>query len=431
MRLLILTLLIPLITCAGEPQILSGPFQGHTSPREMKIWFLAKDTDNVRYELVNDGDSSEFHSGKATALPGMCRKNECPFKLHIKDLKEAANYTLNLYVGDVALCSEAVSTIRNYEVDEFSFLVGSCAFIGTGKDRFYKLWNSTRMFNTLAEEQEGDFMLWMGDNVYLMGNEIKSRDKTVKRYNKVRQHPKLNRFMKTRFHYSIWDDHDFGPNNSDGTFEQKEKSKEIFDNYWCNPNEPFSDGIYYNFSYGDIEIFMLDDRFNRMDGLDPKVMLGDKQLAWLKEQLKKSTATFKLIVSGNQVLNQYDDHESFMQYEKERDDLFGFIKEEQINGVVFFSGDRHHSEVLKRQMPGTYPFYDITCSALSSWRYPWRKMFKEGKNELRQGELILKHNYAVVSISGIQHNRILTVTFKDKSRKVLREFSLKEQQISF
>ncbi len=28
------------------------------------------------------------------------------------------------------------------------------------------------------------------------------------------------------------------------------------------------------------------------------------------------------------------------------------------------SGDRHHSEVIKMERPGTYPLYDITVSPL-------------------------------------------------------------------
>ena len=118
--------------------------------------------------------------------------------------------------------------------------------------------------------------------------------------------------MKEKFHYAIWDDHDFGPNNCDGNFIAKDKSKEIFEQYWVNPNKPHEDGIYFNFTYGDIEIFMLDDRYNRDDASTEKIMLGAKQMQWLKDGLVNSSATFKIVVAGNQVLNQYDDHESFI-----------------------------------------------------------------------------------------------------------------------
>jgi alkaline phosphatase D len=54
--------------------------------------------------------------------------------------------------------------------------------------------------------------------------------------------------------------------------------------------KPDNPGTYYRFSYGDIEFFMLDDRYYRSpngaedDGT--KTMLGDKQWQWLKHGLK-------------------------------------------------------------------------------------------------------------------------------------------------
>jgi len=429
--LTILLTLLPILTFAGNAKIVSGPFQGHTTSSTTKIWFLGADVQEVKCIITNVADSTDYQITNIKASNDYCFKNECPFKADLSKLREASTYTIDLYSQKTLLSSGKITTIRNYEVDDFSFLVGSCAFIGTGKDKLVKLTNSTRIFNTLAEEKEGDFMLWMGDNLYLLGGELKSKKKTLKRYTSVRKHKKLNHFMKKKFHYSTWDDHDFGPNNSDGNFEMKNLTKKVFENYWQNPNEPHPDGVYYKFNYADIEIFMLDDRFNRNDEGSDSIMLGETQLKWLKDGLKASTAAFKIIVSGNQVLNKFDDHECFYQYESERKDLFSFIKESQINGVLFFSGDRHHSEILKRQEKGTYPFYDFTVSGLTSWRHPLRGLGKEGKNEFRIGDFIVKHNYAVISISGIQHERSFKITYKDKFGKILQEHTLKQQEVSF
>ena len=183
--------------------------------------------------------------------------------------------------------------------------------------------------------------------------------------------------------------------------------------------------------YADIELFMLDDRYNRSDNKSEKELLGKHQMAWLKAGLTSSTASFKIIVCGNQMLNEFEGHESFMQYKKEKDELFNHIRTNQISGVLFFSGDRHHSEILRKQETGIYPFYDFTCSALTSWRYPLRKLFKEGENDLRIKELLLQHNYAVVSVSGIENNRAITVTYKNKFGKVLQSHTLQQQEISY
>ncbi len=421
--------ILPQFICAQS--IVSGPFQGHTTFNSTKVWFLGKSLERVNYKVTNLTDSTDIHTGSALPETSFCFKNKCPFKFKLDGLSEGATYRLEISRNNQLLSSGKIKTIKNYDVDDFSFLIGSCAFIGTGKDHLYKLWNSTRIFNTLAKEEEGDFMLWMGDNVYLMGNELTSKKNALKRYIRVRKHKKLNRFMKKKFHYAIWDDHDFGPNNCDGNFAGKENSKAIFETFWQNPNDPHQNGIYYRFKYADIEIFMLDDRYNREDLNEPKKMLGSEQLAWLKKGLEESNASFKVIVSGNQVLNKVGGHESFSKYETEKKELFDFIREATISGIMFFSGDRHHSEILKVQIPHNYPLYDFTCSALTSWRYPWRKMSKERNNENRVGELILNHNYAVITISGIEHQRIFTITFKNKFGKTLHQYTVRQQEISF
>ena len=53
---------------------------------------------------------------------------------------------------------------------------------------------------------------------------------------------------------------------------------------------------------------------------DRKTFLGARQLAWLKEGLAGSTATFKLIVCGNQMVSDGHANESWgVQFRAERD----------------------------------------------------------------------------------------------------------------
>ena len=69
-------------------------------------------------------------------------------------------------------------------------------------------------------------------------------------------------------------------------------------------------------------------------------MLGAAQVAWLKRGLVASRATFKFLVSGGQweSRGRSDSWASFM---RERDELFQFVQDRRIDGVVLLSGDRH------------------------------------------------------------------------------------------
>ena len=54
--------------------------------------------------------------------------------------------------------------------------------------------------------------------------------------------------------YAIWDDHDFGPNDSDGSYTGKELTLEAFRMFWGNPGYgvPGVEGITTTFVWGDV-----------------------------------------------------------------------------------------------------------------------------------------------------------------------------------
>lgn len=71
-----------------------------------------------------------------------------------------------------------------------------------------------------------------------------------------------------------------------------------------------------------------------------KTMLGQAQLMWLKQGLAESQATFKFLVSGSQ-WNSKEKTDSWRSFIRERNELFQFIIDKGIEGVVLLSGDRH------------------------------------------------------------------------------------------
>ena len=144
-------------------------------------------------------------------------------------------------------------------------------------------------------------------NKMLAEGETILSDKTVlqafrNKYNRVFD----DNFQKMASRFPLmatWDDHDFGKDNSDGTYQYKQVAKKVFkENYPAYPYEDEEGGIYYKFSISDIDVFVLDARWYRdpmqnADG-EGKKMLGDKQLAWLFDGLKGSKASLKIIFSS-------------------------------------------------------------------------------------------------------------------------------------
>ena len=86
------------------------------------------------------------------------------------------------------------------------------------------------------------------------------------------------------------------------------------------------------------------------------------------------------------------------------------IDAEKIAGVVFMSGDRHHSEVIRYQRPTSYPLYDITTSPLSAGVAAVREP-ERSNPERMPGTLVEAQNYSRITISGKAKERVLKVEF--------------------
>src|SRR4029079_16257432 len=100
----------------------------------------------------------------------------------------------------------------------------------------------------------------------------------------------------------IWDDHDFGPNDSDNRFSGKDMAFRAFRRSWANARwgAPGAAGVFSSVRMGPAEMFLLDSRTHK--NFPARTMLGESQLVWLVESLAKSTAPVKIIASPTQVL---------------------------------------------------------------------------------------------------------------------------------
>lgn len=114
-------------------------------------------------------------------------------------------------------------------------------------------------------EMPADFMIWNGDNLYLREADYGSEYGIRYRYSKHFSSPYLKKLMAIRPNYATWDDHDYGPDDSNLSFDLKKISTECFKNYWANKayGEPDNEGIYGKFEMYDSEFFLLDDRYHR------------------------------------------------------------------------------------------------------------------------------------------------------------------------
>ena len=150
----------------------------------------------------------------------------------------------------------------------------------------------------------------------------------------------------------MWDDHDYGPNNSSGDSRSKPSSQRVYRQYV--PHYPLAvkgdlGPIYQAFSAGRVRFILTDLRSEKsprsmVDG-KTKTMLGPVQKAWLKKELLDARDTHKLTVwvSGVPWVDADDpeDSDRWNGYAAERAELSNFIRKNNINNICMLSGDAH------------------------------------------------------------------------------------------
>jgi alkaline phosphatase D len=179
--------------------------------------------------------------------------------------------------------------------------------------------------------------------------------------------------------FSIWDDHDFGTNDCFGGPEIESPSwkrpvYEIFRDNWVNPGYGGGDkqpGIWWDTYINDVHFICIDGRYYRTDPKKTKgepSMLGPAQKRWLLSTIKKSRGTFKVLISPVPWVFKAkgDSRDTWSGFKKERNEIFTFLTENKIEGVVLMSADRHRSDLWKIARPGDYALYEFNSSRLTN-----------------------------------------------------------------
>lgn len=314
-------------------------------------------------------------------------------------------------------------------------LAGSCAYTNDAEyDRPGRPYGQdTAIFRAMAN-QKPNLTLWMGDNIYFREADFDDAIGMGERYDKWRQLPDLQPLLRIGSHLAVWDDHDYGPNDSNSSYNFKDVSLKLFERYWVNPSYglPGLPGVFTRASMADAEFFLLDDRWYRdYDHLvtPDKAMFGDAQMRWLRNALMQSTATWKIIVSGSQIFNEKDRYEGWNNFTRERDGFVNWLTRQKVPGVLFLSGDRHFAAMLKLERSGTYPLYEVTCSPLTS--HPYQDPSREvvGNSMMVDGTVMTKNNFCQLDIRGKRGQRELTIQVMDAKGNSAWTRTLKESDL--
>ena len=430
--------ILPEVWAGPHASVRSGPMVGYGEMKEVMLWVQTTGSAKVQYQYWIEGEKNNKWLTEKQAVGASTE-----FTAHtvIHSLPEGKRFEYEILLDGKVFQRPyplhfQTQSYWQWRKDPppFTVAIGSCAYVNdTPDDRPGTPYGTDYEIFTALAAQKPDLMIWLGDNCYYREDDWTSVSRMIYRNAHTRALPQMQPLLGATHNYAIWDDHDFGPNDSDRRFPLRTESLEVFKLFWANHHYGTEEtrGVFQKFEWNDIEFFLLDDRYhrspNKMPNTEEKEMFGKEQLRWLRESLISSYAPFKIIVGGNQMLVSHKD-ETFANFPHEQQELLRWIKENRIPGVLFLSGDRHFAQLNCLNDTSLYPLYDFTSSSLTAGL---STHIKEEDSPLRIPGTFVNdaHNFGLLRFDGPRKDRKLTMECYDKNGKLRWSHIIKASEL--
>jgi len=399
---------------------------GHVGLRNAEIWvYWPYQEETISFEYTSPASGTEKACSGKSEL-SISKKNHSAGIIVLSELLPNRHYTFQLK-GSKFKSKEYEFTTQELwqwrkDAPDFSIAFGSCAYINdTEFDRPGKAYGQSDSIFNVISALKPNAMIWGGDNIYLREGDFETQTNMFNRYLKAREVPSIQKLLSTCPQYAVWDDHDYGTNDSHSSFQYKKESLAVFKEVWGNSNYGFPNNenncTTGKVTINDVDVYLLDNRTFRIppgiESLTPQ-MLGKQQIDWLMEDLKSSKASFKLVVIGSQVLSSVSDFENFANYTEEQAYLLKMINSNNIKNVVFLTGDRHFAELSEMKLSNNIRVLDITASPLTS--KPFGNS-KEVNTHRVEGTFVAEQNFAHITFSGTTKERTINIDLINKNGK--------------
>lgn len=401
---LLLTLVLITPAAAAEVHHAQGELAGE--PTSTSILLQSRLTTLPGPELDPSGDlpgaegvacfeydvSPDFSAPKRTPWLRATASNDFIVRAKVDGLLPATRYHYRLVLGP------SESATRNGPARHFrtlplptddaplSFVMGSCqnyAFFMNGADgKGPRATAEARQLGFPAYAAmlplRPDFFIGTGDIVYY-DHPAKGAAQTPpqlrKKWHEQFRFPRLVEFFATTPTYWSKDDHDFRFNDADlGGAKSPDAPtgiKVFREQMPIHPSGIVDLPTYRTHRvHKHLQLWFVEGRDYRSDNDladgPEKTLWGATQLEWLKETLRQSDATWKVIVTPTPMVgpdrdSKRDNHTNSRGFRHEADAFFAWLHDERINNVMSFCGDRHW------QYHSIHPsgFEEFCCGALN------------------------------------------------------------------
>ena len=241
----------------------------------------------------------------------------------------------------------------------------------------------------------------------------------------------------------IWDDHDFGPNNSDKTAPGRLQSGRAYRE--CIPHYPLAaseknGAIYQAFTVNNTRFVVTDLRSRRDENDKPdnaqKSMMGKEQFSWFMNEIKESSEKYPLVIWVSSVpytAEKKEGEDDWGGFTHERRVIANFIKKNDINNLMIVSGDAHCT-LYNNGLENNYSNYEgeglfeILASPLDNWATSvkggsWTDVYRPKDGQLVYGmaEVVFSNNKTTVHFKTFDTNHQVVIqaekSFKIENKK--------------
>ncbi len=265
--------------------------------------------------------------------------NENVRHFRLTDLTPRTTYHYALEVGG-RIVSPYSGRFRTFAEGPSSFRValGACAQTGS----------SHPVFETIRKAQP-DLLLHLGDMHY---EDIDATTPEPFRaaYRKVHGAERQSALFRSTALAYVWDDHDYGPNNSSRQAPGQDVAQQVYREYAPHyelARDERAQPIYQAFTVGRVRFLLTDLRSARTPNEAPdslKTMMGAEQKAWFKEQLARAEDRYPVVawVSSVPWIGDGESEDRWSGFARERRELATYIDSIGVaDQLVVLSGDAH------------------------------------------------------------------------------------------
>ena len=254
----------------------------------------------------------------------------------LTDLVPATTYAVDIEIDGRHGRTGSFTTFGN-DPDHIRLAVGACARVGS----------NGAVFDAIRATEPDQYLI-IGDFHY-GDNTVDDVDDYREVLDITLTRPGQAALYETTPIAYVWDDHDYGANDSDGSALSRPAAMAAYREYVPSYDLASVDSaVYQAYSIGPVRVVMTDARASRdpvskPDGPD-KTMLGDEQLAWLLEELPRAASTHDLVIWVNPVpwvAAEKAGADNWGGYATERRTIANAIAAARIDNLMMISGDAH------------------------------------------------------------------------------------------